>query len=113
MTGDQKGGRPFDILWSDRAKFDLGEIGDYISADSPIAAKRWINRLISDVERAAEMPFSGRLVPEFTDRDDIRKVLRRTYRIVYAVGDNTINVLTIFEGHRLFPLDVVPKSESS
>ncbi len=50
MTGDQKGGRPFDILWSDRAKFDLGEIGDYIAADSPIAAKRWIDRLISDLK---------------------------------------------------------------
>ena len=113
MTEDQKDRRPFDILWSDRAKVDLGEIGDYIAADSPIAAKRWVDRLSSDVERAAEMPFSGRRVPEFAARDDIREVLRHTYRIVYAVGDTTINVLTIFEGHRLFPSDVVPKSESS
>ncbi|MCD4751247.1 MAG: type II toxin-antitoxin system RelE/ParE family toxin, partial [Thermoanaerobaculales bacterium] len=45
MYTDQKDRRPYDILWSDRAKADLGEIGDYIAADSPIAAKRWIDRL--------------------------------------------------------------------
>jgi len=38
-------------------------------------------------------------------------VLRRTYRIVYRVGDEGIEVLTIFEGHRLFPRDAMPESE--
>ena len=89
--------RPLEIHWSDRAKDDLAAIGDYISANNPIAAMRWVDRLIADVERAAEMPLSGRLVPEYVDRGDIREVLRSTHRIAYRVRDEAIDVLTIFE----------------
>jgi len=38
--------RPLAIHWSDRAKDDLAAIGDYIAADDPVAAMRWIDRLI-------------------------------------------------------------------
>lgn len=109
MTGgEQEPRRPLDILWSDRAKDDLAAIGDYIAADNPTAATRWVERLVADVERAAEMPLAGRVVPEYADRHDIREVLRRTYRIVYRVRAEAIEVLTIFEGHRLFPDAVGP-----
>ncbi|RMH36606.1 MAG: type II toxin-antitoxin system RelE/ParE family toxin [Deltaproteobacteria bacterium] len=108
MTGgEQEPRRPLDIQWSDRAKDDLAAIGDYIAADNPAAAMRWVERLVADVERAAEMPLAGRVVPEYADRHDIREVLRRTYRIVYRVRAEAIEVLTIFEGHRLFPEGVV------
>jgi hypothetical protein len=33
-------------------------------------------------------------------------VFKRTYRVVYRVRGDRIEVLTIFEGHRLFPRDV-------
>lgn len=36
-------------------------------------------------------------------RSDIREVFVRTYRIVYRVREEGILVLTVFEGHRLFP----------
>lgn len=48
------------------------------------------------------MPHAGRQVPEL-GRDDIREVLVRGYRIVYRVGPNGIDILTVFEGHRLLP----------
>lgn len=110
MSGDERvPTRPLEIHWSDRAKDDLAAIGEYIAADNPAAAMRWVERLIADVERAAEMPLAGRLVPECADRGDIREVLRRTYRIVYRVRDEAIEVLTIFEGHRLFPQGALPE----
>jgi len=109
VTGrKRRSGQPLEILWSDRARDDLGAIGEYIAADNPRAARRWVDRLIADVERAAAMPFAGRVVPEYADRQDIREVVRRTYRIVYRVREDAIEVLTIFEGHRLFPEDVAP-----
>ncbi len=112
MTGDrQEPRRPLDIRWSDRARGDLDAIGDHIAADNPVAAMRWIERLIADVERAAEMPLAGRVVPEYTDCQDLREMLRRTYRIVYRVRDESIEVLTIFEGHRLFPTEAVPDDD--
>jgi plasmid stabilization system protein ParE len=113
MSGDDsEPHRPVEIHWPDRAKDDLAAIGDYIAADNPLAAMRWVDRLIADVERAAEMPLAGRLVPEYADRGDIREVFRRTYRIVYPVRDEAIDVLTIFEGHRLFPHGALPEDET-
>jgi plasmid stabilization system protein ParE len=28
-------------VWTTRAEADLGDIGDYIAADDPVAAERW------------------------------------------------------------------------
>ena len=105
--------RPLAISWSHRARNDLIAIGEYIAADNPSAAGRWIERLISAVERASRLPLSGRIVPEYSDRQDLREVLVRNYRIVYRVGPHTLEVLTIFEGHRLFPPEVLPENDDS
>jgi len=48
------------------------------------------------------LPYSGRQVPEL-NRDDLREVFLGNYRIVYRIFPDSIEVLTIFEGHRLFP----------
>jgi toxin ParE1/3/4 len=53
------------------------------------------------------VPYSGRKVPEL-DRDDIREVLPGNYRIVYRIYPKFIDVLTVFEGHRLFPSLEIP-----
>ncbi len=45
-----------------------------------------------------------RVVPEF-GREDIREVFLRSYRLVYLIGDDAIEVLTVFEGHRLLETD--------
>jgi len=43
------------------------------------------------------------MVPEFS-REDIRELLEGNYRIVYQVAKDRLVVLTVFEGHRLFPV---------
>jgi plasmid stabilization system protein ParE len=53
---------------------------------------------------AAETPLAGRVVPEKGDQE-IHEVFVRNYRIVYRVGEDAIYVLTVFEGHRLYPDD--------
>jgi len=35
--------------------------------------------------------------------DDVREIFLKSYRIVYRLRDEGIDVLTVFEGHRLFP----------
>jgi len=87
MTGGERGPRrPLAIRWSGQAKADLAAIGDYVAADNPDAAMRWADRLIADVERAAKMPLAGRVVPEYTDRPDVREMLRRTYLCLPIIG---------------------------
>jgi addiction module RelE/StbE family toxin len=94
------------IRWSDRAKADLVSIGDFIARDNSAAAQRWVAKLIDTVEKAAKMPLVGRVVPEF-HRVDLRELIQGNYRVVYQAGAKVIDVLTIFEGHRLFPDGVV------
>lgn len=92
--------------WTDRARRDLAGIGDYIAHDNPAAAERWVASLLQLADRAAGMPLAGRGVPE-VGRNDVRELLLRNYRLVYRVLDRAIDVLTVFEGHRLLPANVI------
>jgi plasmid stabilization system protein ParE len=75
----------------------LADIGRFIARDKPGAARRWVEMLR---KRAAERPLAGRPVPEL-DREDLREVIVRGYRIVYRVSEDLVEVLAVFEGHRL------------
>ena len=84
---------------------DLEAIGSFIAMDNPGAARRWVEALMALALRAAATPLAGRRVPEMAN-DSIREVFQRSYRLVYRVRDRRIEVLTVFEGHRLFPNDL-------
>lgn len=92
------------LLWTETAKQDLLSIRRYISADNPTAADRWVDRLKSRARNALHAPLSGRIVPEFF-REDIRELIEGNYRIVYQVFEDRLVALTVFEGHRLFPIN--------
>jgi addiction module RelE/StbE family toxin len=99
------------ILWSERARRNLLEIGDRIARDKPEAAAKWTNKLLNSVERTAMFPTSGRIVPEI-DRSDIREVIHGNYRIVYHLKELTITVLTIFECHQLIDESLAERTDS-
>jgi plasmid stabilization system protein ParE len=102
MTGRR--GKESGILWSQRARTDLDTISAFIARDDEDAAGRWIGRLMLAVERAASLPLSGRMVPEF-GREDLREILLKNYRMVYWVREDGITVVTVFEDHRLLETD--------
>ncbi len=111
MTGKRARGRRrrsrpgLPIVWTDRALSDLEAIADYIARDNHTAAERWIMKLIAVAEKAATAPLAGRRVPELAN-NMVREIFLRTYRIVYRVVMDRVEILTVFEGHRLFPKDV-------
>ena len=88
------------VVWSDQAGRDLDAIGDFIALDDPVVAVQWIERLVDAAERLAHAPRMGRKVPEF-GREDVRELIRGNYRMVYRVAKERVEVLTVFEGHRL------------
>ena len=94
------------LEWSHRAARDLRDIGRFIARDNPSAARRWLETLRQQAKRAAQLPMSGRMVPEY-HRERLREIVHKNYRIVYLVGDGAVHVLTVFEAHRLFPDEVV------
>ncbi len=97
------------LFWTETAKQDLKAIRRYIGADSPTAAKRWIERLREPARNALHAPLAGRKVPEFQS-DDIRELIEGNYRIVYQVFSDRLVILTVFEGHQLFPQEKVDNS---
>ena len=98
------------LRWTDRARRDLLAISRYIAQDDPLTARRWVERLRERARQAAGRPRAGRVVPEL-QRDDIREVFLRTYRIVYRIRKGAIDVLTVFEGHRLFERGDLPEDK--
>ena len=74
----------FKLIWSPSARLDLKDIAAFIAEDSPSAADRFVKSLFEAVKRLADFPESGRIVPEFGDRN-IREVIRKPVRIVYRI----------------------------
>lgn len=94
------------LFWTETSRQDLKTIKQYIGIDNPTAAKRWIEKIRKRLKNVLHAPLSGRKVPEFS-RDDIRELIEGNYRIVYQVFSDRLVVLTVFEGHRLFPIEKV------
>jgi len=82
------------VTWSDKARLRLREIHDYIAQDSPVQAQRMIDRLTRRSSRLALAPRADRSVPEYR-QESLREVLERPYRIIYLVGQDRIDIVTV------------------
>lgn len=90
------------LKWSARSDADLAEIGRYIAVDDPVAARRWVDKIVAKPIAGSKTPDIGRMAREY-GRPEIREVNLRSYRIIYAVRRGSILVLTVFEGHKRAP----------
>ena len=63
-------------------------------------ARNFIKKIIEKAETLVEFPEMGRVVPEINS-PNIRELLEGNYRIVYRLSHKKIEILTVFEGHKL------------
>ena len=94
------------IIWSPLSVEKIEEIANYIREDNVNASIAWVKAVFSKIERLKRYPKSGRIVPE-SEREDIREVIYRNYRIVYRVDKSRLIILTIRHGKQLLPVDDV------
>jgi Plasmid stabilization system protein len=94
------------IRWSYEALDRLIEIEDYISKDSSVRAIQFVDQLIEYAELLSGKPLMGRIVPELAN-PDIRELVFKKYRIIYRLKEKRIEILTVFEGHRLLRIDEI------
>ena len=92
------------IYWTRQSQEDLREVRGYISRDAPATASAFVRRLRESVNRLKEFPESGQVVPEL-GRQDIRELLRGSYRIIYRVGHDRIDILAVYHSARLLDVD--------
>lgn len=90
------------VEWSPLALDRVSDIARYIAKDNPSAAERWVNELFDSVERLADFPESGRIVPEIGVQR-VREVIFGAHRVIYSVKDK-VEILTVRRGSQL--LDV-------
>ena len=93
------------LRFTDEAKKRLHAIEQHIAQDAPQRARDVVLRLIQQAQTIPTNPRRGRVVPEFV-RDDIREILERPYRIIYRVGPDMIDILSIMHYRQLLPSDL-------
>ena len=85
------------VHWTDTAEAHLDAIHDYIAQNSPEYAKRIVDQLTRRSQQIGKFPFSGRRVPEY-DIDQIREVIEGSYRIIYYIKSDQVDVLAVIHG---------------
>ncbi len=85
------------LFWTDTAVKHLSGIYAYIAQNSPQYARRVVDLLTRRSEQISKFPSSGRIVPEF-ETEQIREVIEGSYRIIYYIKPDQIDVLAVIHG---------------
>jgi toxin ParE1/3/4 len=80
----------------------LQAIHDFIARDSTRYARAEAARILAAIDQLEEFPDCGRVVPEY-ERDEIRELIERPYRIVYRRQTGIVILLMIFRASRSIP----------
>jgi addiction module RelE/StbE family toxin len=89
------------VTWSVPARNDLRQVHDYIAKDSKYYARRVVQEIIAKTEKLIEHPKIGRIVPEVSD-PNVRELIVYSYRLVYAISANNIEILAVVHAKRDF-----------
>ncbi len=73
-----------------------------MSADSIYYAKEVAEKIMSRTEYLKKFPEFGRIVPEIGNKN-IRELIIYSYRLIYEISKNNIDILTIIHGKQEFP----------
>ncbi len=92
------------IRWSVTASNDLEAIHEFIARDSAYYAAQVCADIVDAVDGLAGFPERGRVVPE-VPHAGFREVIVGSYRVVYRLGEEAVEVVTVFHGARLLRLE--------
>ena len=94
-------GRARAVVWSQAAQRGLDDILTYIAEDSPEAAAKVLDVVLSAAESLDIFSHRGRVVPELGDQS-IREIFVYDYRLMYEVLTDEVRILAILHGARDF-----------
>ena len=83
---------------------DLAEIQrHYDSEGVPDAGRRIVAEIINHIQRLADYPEIGRVVPEFGTQN-LRELIHPPFRIVYWREPETVSIVRVWRSERLLRL---------
>lgn len=94
------------VVWSAEARRNLRDIVDYISQDSPTAARKVAARLLLRSRQLGEPPLLGRRMSEYPDAD-LRELLERPYRMIYRLAPDGVQIVTLKHYRQNLPSSTV------
>ncbi|MEW6194904.1 MAG: type II toxin-antitoxin system RelE/ParE family toxin [Bacteroidota bacterium] len=62
--------------------------------------KFFADKIFSSIEILKDFPESGRIIPEYENKQ-IREIILGNYSIIYRFADNETNILTVYHSARL------------
>jgi toxin ParE1/3/4 len=86
------------VRLSKRCEVDLEEIGDYIAADSPLNAVRFLRELRDACNRTGVMPTGYRARPELGE--GLRSSAFKNYTIFFLVKGDEVLIVRVLHGAR-------------
>ena len=89
------------VRWSAPARRDLREIYRYIALDSKFYARKVVETIVDKADLLSHSPLIGRVVPEIEDQS-IREIFAYSYRLIYEIGSEGIEILAVIHGRRNF-----------
>jgi len=90
------------VTWTQHARLHLTDIRNYIAANSPRYAQRTIDGIMARAKQLTLFPHSGSIVIEYGN-PEIREVIEGSYRVIYRVKDEVVEILAVIHGARQLP----------
>jgi plasmid stabilization system protein ParE len=75
----------------------------YKDQQVPDVGDRLLKEIISQIERLADFPESGRVVPEFAIAN-LREIIHAPFRVVYRLDGNKIKIVRIWRSERILKM---------
>jgi plasmid stabilization system protein ParE len=92
--------RKYRITFAESAVKDLETIRSwYADQQVPEVGERLVQEVVFAVERLADFPESGRIVPEF-GISNLREIIHPLFRIVHRVDKNVVRVVRVWRSER-------------
>jgi len=89
------------VIFTPQSLDDLSKIVSFITQHNPERAKSFGHELIDHALTLAELPESGRMVPEISE-PGVREIVHSPYRIIYEIfqEQNAVYVLRFWHAAR-------------
>lgn len=89
------------VRWSDTALADVFAIGEYIAQNSPMMAEHVTLAILTAGDELQHFPKRGRVIPEI-NKESAREIFYKSYRIMYDISGDDIEITGVIHGARDF-----------
>lgn len=92
----------YKVIWARVAEADLNNIILYIAEESPINARKILNKIKEKASSLKQFPERGRVVPELHDQGLLlyRELIVSPWRIVYRISDKKVYILSVLDSRQ-------------